>query len=490
MRKLIVVNNPKDWELNLPNVEIVEAKIYLTDPYYTDLKNVRIFNLCRRYRYQATGYYVSLLAEARGHKAIPSITTIQDMKTQTIVKIISDDIDYLIQKSLKTIKSDKFTLSIYFGKNVASKYNELSKQLYNLFQAPLIRAHFKFNKKWHLQSISPIPVNELPDDHRDYVKLFAEDYFCKTRYDKARETKFQYDLAILINPTETECPSDKKAIDKFVEVAENMGFRTDLITKDDYSRLGEYDALFIRETTSVNHHTYRFARRADAEGLAVIDDPVSILRCTNKVYLAEILSKAKIPIPKTMIIHKDNLDKVEELLGLPVVLKKPDSSFSQGVIKAKSSEQLKHLLDEMLESSDLIIGQEFIPTDYDWRIGIIDRKAIYACKYFMAKDHWQIYNWGKEGQDQAGGVETMAVEDAPLIVIETALKAANLIGNGLYGVDMKQNETGVYIIEINDNPSIDFGSEDKVIKDELYKQVIGSLKRRVEQNKDHKNGTK
>jgi glutathione synthase/RimK-type ligase-like ATP-grasp enzyme len=58
----------------------------------------------------------------------------------------------------------------------------------------------------------------------------------------------------------------------------------ELIEKEDYGRLAEFDALFIRETTGVNHHTYRFARRAEAEGLVVVDDPQSILKCTNKVY--------------------------------------------------------------------------------------------------------------------------------------------------------------------------------------------------------------
>ena len=60
----------------------------------------------------------------------------------------------------------------------------------------------------------------------------------------------------------------------------------------------EFDALFIRETTLVNHHTYRFARRAASEGLVVIDDPESILKCTNKVFLAELLSRHKMPMPQ------------------------------------------------------------------------------------------------------------------------------------------------------------------------------------------------
>ncbi len=79
--------------------------------------------------------------------------------------------------------------------------------------------------------------------------------------------------------------------------------RPTLITKDEYGRIAEFDALFIRETTAVNHHTYRFSRRALAEGLVVIDDPESIIRCTNKVYLAELFARNRIPHPRTVVVH-------------------------------------------------------------------------------------------------------------------------------------------------------------------------------------------
>src|SRR5690606_11463899 len=110
---------------------------------------------------------------------------------------------------------------------------------------------------------------------------------------------------------------------------------------------------------------------------------------------------------------------------------------------------------------------EYLPTDFDWRIGILDRKPIYACKYYMAGKHWQIINRGKDGNLLEGEHETFDVKDAPKEVIETALKAANLIGSGLYGVDLKEIDGKCFIIEINDNPSIDAGVEDDVLKDKL-----------------------
>lgn len=480
MRTIVVVNNPKDWNFKTGGVEIVSAKNYLTDLSYSENKSMRVFNLCRSYRYQATGYYVSLLAEARGHKVFPNVSTIQDLKSQTIIRVISDDLDDLIQTSLKKIKSDHFTLSIYFGRNIAVQYDRLASQLYNLFQAPLIRAQFVFNKKWILQSISPVPVNEIPETHWQYVEDFAGQYFSKKRIHSARISNSMYDMAILVNENETEPPSNHKAIKHFIEAGEEIGIRCETITKDDFSRIPEYDALFIRETTAVNHHTYRFSRRAFTEGLVVIDDPRSILKCTNKVYLAEILSKAKIHAPKTIIVNKENKDILEKELGFPIVLKQPDSSFSQGVIKVNNPNELKDNVENLLNDSDLIIAQEFRYSEFDWRIGIIDKEPLFACKYYMAKDHWQIYNWKGSKNDKYGNFESVPIYNVPKNILKQALKAANLIGDGLYGVDLKQIGSEVFVIEVNDNPSIESGVEDQIMKDHLYHTIMKSFKERIE----------
>src|SRR5258705_1200029 len=114
MAILIVVNNPNDWPLDIPGVDLVSARSYLTDPQYSDLRGAKVFNLCRSYRYQSYGYYVSLLAAARGHKPLPSITTIQDLKLQTMIRMAGEDLDFQIQRSLARITSHEFELSIYF----------------------------------------------------------------------------------------------------------------------------------------------------------------------------------------------------------------------------------------------------------------------------------------------------------------------------------------------------------------------------------------
>ena len=481
---LIVVEEPRQWPLHIPGVTVVPARAYLTDPAYAEGRSDKVFNLCRSYRYQSLGYYVSLLAEARGHKPLPRVNTIEDMQSQNLVRLLTEDLEELIQTLLTPIKAEAFELSIYFGRNVAARYDSLSQQLFQLIPAPLLRAFFKRRRgRWRVQAVRPIAASDIPPQHQQFAIQAASDYF-GGRYRRARKRReARFDLAILHDPHNPEPASNDKALRKFERAAEAVGLDPELITRADYGRLAEFDALFIRDTTFVNHYTYRFSRRAAAEGLVVIDDPESILKCSNKVYLAELLDRYNVPTPKTLLVHKGNVQQVIPQLSLPCVLKQPDGAFSVGVIKVESEEELQARVRELLEDSELIVAQEWLPTDYDWRVGIIDNRVLYVCKYFMARGHWQIVQRKDGAKPVEGKHQTLAVGEAPEELLKVALKAASLIGDGFYGVDLKQVGNRFYVVEVNDNPSVDAGVEDDVLKDALYREVMGVIVRRIEERK-------
>lgn len=479
MENIIVVNRVEDFPKEIKGLEVVTVEDYFTAEKYLAKKEFRIYNLSQRYRYQSAGYYVSLLAEARGHRVWPTVTTIQDFKSQSIIRMVSEELDHLIQSSLKRISSSRFEVSIYFGQNMAARYGRLVKALYNLFEAPLLRAWFaKKNDHWHIASIGPIALKDVPESHQEFLLTSATNYFSKKTIGEYKKQNWLW-VAILTDSEEKAPPSDKKALNKFITAARKTGIIAEIINKDHYSRLAEYDGLFIRATTSVNNFTYRFSRKAFKEGLAVIDDPLSILRCSNKVYLAELLNANRIPTPKTIVINKNNYHRIEQEIGFPAILKEPDSAFSFGVVKVSDLKSAEENITKAMTRSDLIIAQEFMPTDFDWRIGVLDGQPLFACKYFMARNHWQIYNWEAKGRNVSGSWETMPIEDAPWQVVTLAVKSASLIGDGFYGVDIKQWENEFYVIEINDNPSVEAGVEDQVLKMKLYSLVMESIKNRI-----------
>ncbi|EPR39836.1 RimK-like ATPgrasp N-terminal domain containing protein [Desulfovibrio sp. X2] len=480
MNILAVLENPEECPLSLAGVDTVAARTYLADEAFGNLKNVRIVNICRSYRYQSIGYYVSLLAEARGHRSFPNILTIQDLKSLGLIRLTSEELSELIQKQCGLMGGAKASVNIYFGRTPGSEPDTLAQALYGRFPAPFLVAEFSCGRAgWQLQNVSPLAVKDIPPAEREFAEKAASEWFHGRRRAR-RKPVYRFDMAILINPQEATPPSNKKALARFAKAARNNEISPEFITRDDAGRIWEFDALFIRETTAVDHHTYRMARKAESEGLVVIDDPVSILRCTNKVFLAELLGRHKIPAPKTRIAHGRNLDELLAEFDFPVVLKQPDSSFSQGVLRADTKDEFTAGLKKLLEKSELVIVQEYTPSDFDWRIGILDGQPLYACKYYMAKKHWQIIHRDGRGHLDEGRVETLPVEFAPPKVVRTAQKAASLIGEGLYGVDLKEHGNKVTVIEINDNPSLDAGFEDGALKDELYERIMRIFLRRLE----------
>jgi glutathione synthase/RimK-type ligase-like ATP-grasp enzyme len=470
MEKIIVAENPAMWRTSLEDFRIITPVQYISGEVYQQTKGLKVLNLCKSYQYQSLGYYVSLLAEARKHHVLPDVATIQDFRFPSILREDSQDFDNLIQNSFKNEAADKVEFCIYFGRTKKEQLNRLAGQLFQYIQAPSLRATFTRRSKWILQGIKPMSLDEVPSEDNDLLWSSLEKFIRRKRNLKPEKKK--YDLAILVDPTDPYPPSDEKAIQKFVKAAEQAGFYCELITRDDFESLIQFDALFIRETTYVNHHTFKFAKKAKSLGLAVIDDPDSILKCTNKVYLYELLSTNRILTPKSFVVSRDNYKSVPEKIGFPFILKQPDGAFSKGVFKIDSEKEFKDVATGMFQKSDLLIAQEYFPTPFDWRVGIIDGQALYVCKYYMASEHWQIVNWSAHESTRDGLVECISVDQAPAGLIKTALRATSLIGKGLYGVDMKEKDGRFYVIEVNDNPNIDAGTEDKVLKDKLYSMIM------------------
>ncbi|MGF1465627.1 MAG: RimK family protein [Sandaracinaceae bacterium] len=470
MRKLIVLERPESWSLNVPGVETVAAENYLLGQEFHSSSRTRVFNLCRSYRYQTVGYYVSLLASARGHRPVPSVHTMQELRVPAVVRIATEELEPEIARALRELKTDRFFLSIYFGRNLAKCYDRVSRLLFEQFPVPFLRADFRKRDGWKLDRLRAIAVEDIPATHRTFVEEQAQRHFA--RPPARRRNTHRFDLAILSDTSEADSPSNAKALERFERAAKKVGLTPYFIGHEQLSRIAEYDALFIRETTAVNHPSFRFAQRAAAEGLIVIDDPESILRCSNKVFLAEAFAARAIPAPRTLLVHRSNLDEIVSGAPIPCVVKRPDSSFSQGVSKATSRVELREHLITALENSELVLVQGFIASEFDWRVGVLGGRPLYTCRYHFPRGEWRIQTAAPDGTRRYGRVETVAADDAPKAVVDLAVRAANTVGQGLYGVDLKANDEGIFVIEVNDNPNIDAGYEDKVLGRTLYETVM------------------
>ena len=478
----VVVDNLSDWLPYYPSQDVITFDDYLEKSAATEGKRVRVINLCRSYRYLGSGYYCSLLAEARGHHVFPSVATINDLRRKDLAALQWEYAEEDLKKLSIASDDNTLTFHCWFGQTLDKELTRLAQTLYEKFPCPLLEISLINKNGWQVNSVKAMSLKALndPNEQEAFASTFERFSRKMWRKPKARKT-YRFDLAILVNPAEEMPPSDAKALKLFEQAANKLGIATERVTKKDYLRLPEYDGLFIRETTAVDHHTYKFAKKAEAEDMVVIDDPTSILRCTNKIYLADLLRTHKIATPKSVILNQPDtrsLQKLVDDVGFPMVLKIPDGSFSRGIIKVSNLQELEAGVKSLLKNSALIIAQEFLYTQYDWRIGVLNNKPLYACRYYMVNDHWQIYQYGDT--TQSGDFDTLPTFEAPKAVLDIAVKATRLIGNGLYGVDIKQSEQRVVVIEVNDNPSIESGVEDKYLGEQLYTEIMAEFYRRME----------
>ncbi|AEB27097.1 ribosomal protein S6 glutaminyl transferase related protein [Francisella cf. novicida Fx1] len=467
----ILIDNKDIWSPYYPYSNLETTHQYLqnisTKPNY-------IINLSEQMNYLEQGYYACLLAHSNKDTIIPTVETLNSIShfEQTLLSNLVNNKDY---KSLNTLNVDFLAIKVFFGVANIKGIEKIAKKIFETYPAPILELILeKQSSLWKIKTIAIGRISSLSDIEQTIFANALNKFSSKVWRKRKIKKNYYYDLAILHDPDEILPPSDSKALKNFQKAAHSLGIYTDLITKDDYMSLLEYDGLFIRTSTSINHYSYSFAKKAEDNNLVVIDDTKSITCCTNKVYLHNLMIKNKIPTPESKLIFKDESFSPQKLideLGLPIVLKIPDGSFSKGVKKANSADELQQILNDMFEQSSIIIAQKYYYTDFDWRIGILNNKPIYACKYYMAKGHWQITNHNKK-TTQHGSSEAFAIHQVDKAVIKIALKAAKTIGNGLYGIDIKVVDNKPIIIEINDNPSIDSDIEDAYIGEQLYTTIM------------------
>jgi len=480
---VILVDSAKDF----PNADtphkVITTKDYLARSNLFRGARPKVINLSRSFAYQSRGYYCSLLAEARGHRVIPSTETMIDLGARSLYAQALPELEDALVKALAaaTDKTVPARILVSFGTVEDHRFDRFARLLFDWYRCPVLEVTVDNGARPQIRRLASVPITKLSPEE---LRVFHEALHGHTRREwRSRKDRAppRYFFAALYNPAEELPPSSVASLKHWARVAAKLGVEVEPVTRRDLARLAEFDALFIRETTSLRNHTYRFARRAVQEGMPVIDDPISMIRCTNKIYLHELMIANGIAVPPTVIVGgKHDLARAADELGFPMVLKIPDSSFSRGVRKVDNAAGLAALFAEWYEDTDLLLAQAFMPTSFDWRLGVLGGKPLFVCQYMMAKKHWQIVNHRPGGKPSEGGWHTPPLGEAPPAVIDTGLRAAQLIGDGLYGVDLKETHDGIFVVEVNDNPNIDHGVEDQAEKDQVWIELTRWFIDRIE----------
>jgi glutathione synthase/RimK-type ligase-like ATP-grasp enzyme len=285
-------------------------------------------------------------------------------------------------------------------------------------------------------------------------------------------------LAIFIERYTINRSEEFEALFRFRTAAEELGHHADYLFRRELRKIPRYDAVLIRALTDPLNSSYVAARIAEMHGKPVIDDSSSIVVCCDKIHMYRRLVAAGVPIPRTVFCNADEIwawrgEQLLAELGPRLVLKAPNSSFSQHVELVTTPVDFEKVGDRFLHRADRVVVQEFVETEFDWRVGVLAGEPLYACRYIIPEETFKILAM-VNGEMRACRVDAVPLASAPADIVATAVAAANAVGSGLYGVDLKDVHGRPVVIEVNDNPTINAEEEDRYAPD-VYAKIVRHL---------------
>ena len=149
---LIVVDKTKDWTSFYPSDNVISVQDYLSQEGGQQGARINVINLCRSYKYLTNGYYCSLLAEARGHKVIPTVRTVNDLSNKSLYSLDIANLNKLLDKIPQSNAADPTSLSakIFFGTTTMPELDTLARQIFELFPCPILNFTLRHRDNWYI----------------------------------------------------------------------------------------------------------------------------------------------------------------------------------------------------------------------------------------------------------------------------------------------------------------------------------------------------
>ncbi|MCD6414782.1 MAG: RimK family alpha-L-glutamate ligase [Candidatus Diapherotrites archaeon] len=271
----------------------------------------------------------------------------------------------------------------------------------------------------------------------------------------------------------------KDATNRFVETAKKY-FKTSIaapfseiktiVDKTDRSiiyrktNLCEFDAVYMRSSSpDISYAPIILDILVDAGVYSPIQ-PDAIPIAKNKFYTLKIMAEAGLPTPKSVLMTSPNIvQDVVEYFDFPVVVKLLGGMGGKGVMLVSNKSDFAPIIDAMARLNQVVAVEEFLKNPgEDHRLFVIGDQVSASMKRKCVK----------EGEFRANitiGGKPEKYKPTPEEE-EIALKAANVIGMEICGVDLIPSENGPVLIEINDGPSLKGIST--VTKFDLYDTIV------------------
>lgn len=208
------------------------------------------------------------------------------------------------------------------------------------------------------------------------------------------------------------------------------------------------DFVICRTGAETDYHTLALLRHLERSGVRLINGSATIERVADKLHTLQSLSRAGLPIPRTILgTFPLDIDLVERELGFPVIVKTLKGTRGAGVLKCENRSQFEDLVG-LLESAEAnadFILQHYVRASHgrDVRVLVVGGRVVAAMER-------RSLTGGFKSNVSLGGVGI--AYNPPAEMAELAVKAADILGLDVTGIDILFDEEGYRICEANSAP--------------------------------------
>jgi ribosomal protein S6--L-glutamate ligase len=214
--------------------------------------------------------------------------------------------------------------------------------------------------------------------------------------------------------------------------------------------LPHYDAVIPRIGASITHYGLAVLRQFEVQGVFPLNESVAIGRSRDKLRALQLLARDGIGMPVTAFAHGPRRaeDVLKEVGGAPCVIKLLEGTQGRGVILAETAASAKSIIEAFSAANMNILVQEFIK-----EAGGVDIRALVVGGAVVAS----MMRSSKSGEFRANLHRGGKAEPVALSQDEhkTAIRAAEVLGLNVCGVDMLRSNRGPLVVEVNSSPGIE-----------------------------------
>lgn len=238
-----------------------------------------------------------------------------------------------------------------------------------------------------------------------------------------------------------------------------------------------FDAIIPRISNNMTRYGCAILRQFEMQGAWTASSSIAITRARDKLRSQQILSKAGVDTPKTLMSRNTtDIDNLLDQIGLPVIIKLASGTHGNGVVLAETKKAAKSALQAFYlynEDGTNVLLQEYIKESAgtDIRAFVVGSRVVASMQRQSLDDDFRS-NLHKGGE---GTSVKLTAEES-----RVALKAAKAMGLHIAGVDLMRSDRGPLVLEVNASPG--FGIEKVTGRD-----VAGKIIDYVEHNASRKN---